>query len=76
MRMRMETRAGNVDSNKVGDKDGNVDRHEVRDRDEVEDRDGEKDRGSHEIRSGEMLLVQPPRATHQQGWTGGDWGTE
>lgn len=75
MRMRMETRAGNGDSNKVGHKDGNVDRHEVWDRDEVEDRDGEKDRDSHET----MLLVQPPQSHMPAGLAvaaGGDWGTE
>lgn len=62
MRMGMETRVGNGDSDKVGDKNGNADRHEVRDRDEVGDRDGEEDRDNHEIGSGEMLLIQ------SQGW--------
>lgn len=67
MRMGMETRAGNGDSDKVGDKNGNADRHEVRDRDEVGDRDGEEDRDNHEIGSGEMLLIQPQAGT-------GSWG--
>lgn len=77
MRMRMETRAGNGDSDKVGDKDGNMDRHEIRD--EVGNRDREEDRDSHEIGSGEMLLVQPPQSHTPAGLAvaaGGDWGTE